>query len=289
MRFGSLFSGVGGMDLGLERAGMTPTFMCEIDPRCRMVLRRHWPDVPCHDDVTTLDGATLPEVDLVAWGSPCQDLSVAGNRAGMAGERSGLFHEGMRVIREMREASDGRSPTWSVWENVEGALSSNQGRDFGVVIDAMADAGAVVVEWAVLDGQFFGPPQRRKRVFVVAGFDPARECPDPLLPVGSGSSGDSPTRGEAWEDAARRAEGGALVAQCHGNNVGPMGALRQGRGDVQSGVPFVIERERAVNALTGKTGGPDDNDAQAGHLIAQPRSSRINRAGIETMWTEEHG
>lgn len=188
----SLFSGVGGFDLGLERAGMETVFQCEWDKHATKVLERHWPNVPRWGDISTLSGhevfAKVGRVDVVAWGSPCQDLSLAGKRAGLSGERSGLFHEGIRIIKELQEASDGRYPTFSIWENVAGALSSNGGADFGRVLDEMADLGAMVIEWAVLDAQYFGVPQRRRRVFVVAVFNSAIAgiCPDPLLPVGEG-------------------------------------------------------------------------------------------------------
>ena len=189
MKVLSLFSGVGGFDMGLEAAGMTTAFQCEIDKHARSVLDYHWPDVPKWDDVSTLTGAYILEqtggVDLVAWGSPCQDLSLAGKRAGLSGERSGLFHEGIRIIKELRELSNGKSPTWSIWENVYGALSSNRGADFGQVLFEMDEAGACFSEWAVLDAQYFGVPQRRRRVFVASCFDPrvSERCGSPLLPV----------------------------------------------------------------------------------------------------------
>jgi DNA (cytosine-5)-methyltransferase 1 len=191
----SLFSGVGGFDYGLENAGMKTVFQCEIDKHCQQILHRHWPDVPKWDDIQTLTGKHILEnsgvVDVVAWGSPCQDLSVAGKRAGLGGESSGLFHEGIRIIKELREESNGQYPRISIWENVMGSLSSNGGADFGRVIDEMAEAGALVIEWRSLDSRFFGVAQRRRRVFVVAIFDPAiaRDCPDPLLPI---------TRGVYW-------------------------------------------------------------------------------------------
>jgi len=153
--------------------------------------------VPKWGDVQTLTGAEIlrhcQTPDVIIWGSPCQDLSVAGKRAGLDGERSGLFHEGIRIINELREATDGRYPRVSVWENVAGALNSNRGADFGTVLNEMAEAGALVIEWALLDAQHFGVPQRRRRVFVVAIFDPAtaERCPDPLLPVAEGLRGDS--------------------------------------------------------------------------------------------------
>ena len=180
LRVLSLFSGVGGFDLGLERAGMVTVFQCEIDKHCQQVLEHHWADVPRWDDVTTLTGEYVLEktggVDVVAWGSPCQDLSVAGRRAGLGGERSGLFHQGVRIINELRELSNGRYPAWSIWENVSGALSSTGGTDFGQVLYEMDEIGACFSEWRVLDAQYFGVPQRRRRVFVVSRFHPAGQC-----------------------------------------------------------------------------------------------------------------
>ncbi len=185
------------MDMGLEQAGMTTVFQCEIDPRCQQVLRRHWPDVPKWDDVSTLTGKHILEqtggVDVVAWGSPCQDLSVAGKRAGLAGGRSGLFHEGMRIIHELQEESNGLLPRVSIWENVVGAMSSNGGADFETVLTEMVESGSHLVEWAILDAQNFGVPQRRRRIFLVSCFDSAiaERSPNPLLPVAKGSGGNS--------------------------------------------------------------------------------------------------
>lgn len=192
MKVLSLFSGVGGFDLGLEAAGMETVFQCEWDKHATKILERHWPDVPRWTDVSTLTGAYVlqhaPVIDVVAWGSPCQDLSVAGKRAGLKGERSGLFHEGIRIIKEIRELTNGKYPRISVWENVAGALSSGAGADFGQVLYEMDEAGACFSEWRMLDAQYFGVPQRRRRVFVVSVFDPriAANCPNPLLPISEG-------------------------------------------------------------------------------------------------------
>jgi DNA (cytosine-5)-methyltransferase 1 len=189
MKVLSLFSGVGGFDMGLENAGMETVFQCEWDKHANSILHKHWPDVPKWDDVSTLTGkhilAHAPVIDVVAWGSPCQDLSVAGKRAGLEGGRSGLFHEGIRIIKELQEESNGQYPRISIWENVVGALNSNKGADFGIILDEMAEAGALAIEWSVLDAQYFGIPQRRRRVFVIAIFDPvlANRSPNPLLPV----------------------------------------------------------------------------------------------------------
>ena len=209
MKVLSLFSGVGGFDLGLERAGMQTVFQCEWDKHATKILERHWPDVPRWDDVSTLTGKHVlqhaPVIDVVAWGSPCQDLSVAGKRAGLGGERSGLFHQGIRIIKEIRELTNGQYPRISIWENVAGALSSSNGADFGEVLYEMDEAGACFSEWRMLDAQYFGVPQRRRRVFVVSVFDPATaaRCPNPLLPVSQSVRRDTQTSGTQGQEPAR--------------------------------------------------------------------------------------
>ena len=208
MKVLSLFSGVGGFDLGLERAGMQTVFQCEWDKHATKILERHWPDVPRWDDISTLTGKHIlqhaPVIDIVAWGSPCQDLSVAGKRAGLDGSRSGLFHEGIRIIKELQEETNGKYPRISLWENVYGALSSNKGADFGVILDEMAEAGALVQEWRVLDAQYFGVPQRRRRVFLVSIFDSATaaRCPNPLLPVSQSVRRNTETSGTERQEPA---------------------------------------------------------------------------------------
>jgi DNA (cytosine-5)-methyltransferase 1 len=193
LTFGSLFAGVGGFDMGFEQAGWDCKFQVEWDKNCQQILNKHWPDVPKWLDVSDVNGAEIPPVDCIIFGSPCQDLSVAGKRAGLEGERSGLFHEAVRIIKEMRDATNGTFPRWTVWENVAGALSSNNGRDFGTVINEMAKAGAHLQEYALLDAQHFGIPQRRRRVFLVSCFSSAtaEQCPDPLLPVRESLPGDT--------------------------------------------------------------------------------------------------
>ena len=189
LTFGSLFAGVGGFDLGFEAAGWQCKFQVEWDKHCQQVLARHWPDVPRWSDVSDVDGKELPPVDCITFGSPCQDLSVAGKRAGLDGNRSNLFFEATRIIKEMRHATGNQYPRVAVWENVPGALSSNKGADFSAVLDNLADSGALAIEWAVLDAQHFGIPQRRRRIFLVAIYDPAivRNCGTQILPVTQGS------------------------------------------------------------------------------------------------------
>lgn len=158
MRALSLFSGAGGMDLGLERAGITSVAHCEIDPKAQSVLRRHWPAVPVINDVREVT-ADVGAVDLVHGGFPCQDISVAGHRRGLDGERSGLWWEFHRILAELR-------PRWCIIENVAGLLSSNGGRDMGAILGALGDLGYGFA-YRVLDARHFGVPQRRRRVFIV--------------------------------------------------------------------------------------------------------------------------
>ena len=211
LRFVSLFAGVGGFDLGLESCGMECVAQVEWDKHASSVLERQWPNVPRWGDISTVNGADLPYADIITFGSPCQDLSVAGKRAGLDGGRSGLFYEATRIIKEMRSATNSVYPRFAVWENVPGAFTSNKGDDFGQVLDEMADIGSLVIEWAVLDAQNFGIAQRRRRIFLLAVLDPtvARNCPDPLLPLTKGSPRDTKESRTAWQSATRSAQTGA--------------------------------------------------------------------------------
>ena len=161
----SLFAGVGGFDLAMQRQGVRVVASVEIDKNCNQVLAKHFPDATQLTDVTEVKGEDLinagftPSTGIITGGFPCQDLSVAGKRAGLAGARSGLFWEAARIVEEAQSE-------YFILENVPGLLSSNKGADFGVVIGTMADLG-YSVGWRVLDAQYFGVPQRRKRVFIV--------------------------------------------------------------------------------------------------------------------------
>ena len=183
----SLFSGVGTFDHGFHQAGWQTVHLCEWDPKAREVLAARFPGVPITNDVREINGAELPDAECVMFGSPCQDLSVAGKRGGLEGERSGLFMEAIRIIREKREATNGEFPRFALWENVPGAYSSNSGRDFAAVLSELAgsevgvpgsgwsDSGlafgsAAQVAWRLLDSQYFGVPQRRRRIFALADF-----------------------------------------------------------------------------------------------------------------------
>jgi DNA-cytosine methyltransferase len=207
LTYGSLFAGVGGFDMGMEQAGYEPVFQVEWDKNCQKILHHHWPTVPKWGDVCDVNGADLPPCDVLIFGSPCQDLSVAGKRAGLQdGDRSSMFFEAVRIIKEMRDATNSIYPRATIWENVPGALSSNKGADFGVVLSSLADIGAITQEYAVLDAQYFrSTPQRRRRIFLVSIFDSAasERCPDPLLPLIQGSRGDFAKGRKARKDATR--------------------------------------------------------------------------------------
>jgi DNA (cytosine-5)-methyltransferase 1 len=155
----SLFAGIGGFDLGFQRAGVKTVATVEIDANCRKLLKAKWPDAVHLDDVRTSGRHNLPECDIVTFGFPCQDLSVAGKRAGLEGKRSGLFYEAMRIIDELQ-------PAWAVWENVPGLLSSDNGRDLARVLFRMGESGYFGCV-RCLDAQWFGVAQRRRRLFGV--------------------------------------------------------------------------------------------------------------------------
>jgi DNA (cytosine-5)-methyltransferase 1 len=199
VRVGSLFSGIGGLDLGLERAGMEVIWQVEADPKCREVLNHHWPKVEVFDDVRTAGSDNLGSVDLICGGFPCQDLSVAGKRRGLDGDRSGLWEEFRRVVSELR-------PEWVLIENVPGLLSSNEGRDMGVVVRELEQLG---YGWSyrVLDSQYFGVAQRRRRVFIV-GHSSVQRCAEVLFDAAS-LQRHPPTRRESGQGITGALTGGA--------------------------------------------------------------------------------
>lgn len=199
MKLASLFDGSGTAPLAATMLGMDVAWLSEIEPYpCRVTAAR-FPGVPNHGDITKIDGSKVEPVDVIVGGSPCQDLSVAGKQAGLQdGTRSHLFYEMVRVIKEMREATNGKYPRWVCWENVPGALSSNKGEDFRSVIEEFcriaeptadvarppkgkwSSAGAVLGDsysfaWRIVDAQYFGVPQRRRRIYAV--LDLAGQCP----------------------------------------------------------------------------------------------------------------
>lgn len=163
MNFASFFAGIGGFDLGFQQAGLTPVFHCEIDPYCQKILQRHWPEVPLHDDITTLKAEDIPSADLWSAGWPCQDLSNANTeRAGINGHRSGLFFPFAELARKHK-------PKWVVLENVAGLLSADQGEAFESVIDQLEEVGYLGV-WFSCNLLDAGLPHNRERVFIIGSY-----------------------------------------------------------------------------------------------------------------------
>jgi DNA (cytosine-5)-methyltransferase 1 len=192
MKIGSLFSGIGGFDLGLERAGMDCAWQVEIEKNCLKLLADKFPNAKRYEDVRTVGRSNLEPVDLICGGFPCQDLSIAGKREGLAGERSGLWFEFARIIEEL-------NPRWVVIENVPGLLSSNKGRDFAIILSGLVERGYGVC-WRVLDSQYFGVAQRRRRVFIVGSLGNGRAAE--VLFEREGVRWDPPARRQAGEDVA---------------------------------------------------------------------------------------
>ena len=271
MRYLELFAGAGGLSMGLEAAGMVPVAHAEIESNARAVLRYHWPDTELLGDVSQVDGAAYRgRVDVVAGGSPCQDLSVAGKRAGLGGARSGLFHQQARIWEES-------GAPYLIWENVVGALSSQNGRDFAIVLSTLVGAtipvpadgwrtagvaaGATgVAAWRVFDLQHFGPPQRRRRVFIVAasagGCDPAE-----ILALSEGVCGHPAPR-----DVAREKATGSLAARTRGG-----GGLGTDMG-LDGGVVLCFKPSHYTR---GKDGAPSD--------VCPPLSADADRGDQEAL------
>ena len=231
LTLGSLFDGSGGFPLGGLISGIEPLWASEIEPFPIRVTTKRLPFMKHYGDVSKLDGSKLPPVDIITFGSPCQDMSVAGRRAGLDGSRSNLFYEAVRIAKEMREATNGRYPTWLCWENVPGAFSSNGGSDFKAVLDEIRkiknpeadtprparwpNAGCVLADdhsiaWRVFDAQYWGVPQRRKRIYLVA--DLAGQRAGKVLFESEGLSGYTPQGFRSWQGSAGAAEEGAHPA-----------------------------------------------------------------------------
>ena len=221
LTLGSLFDGSGGFPLGGMLAGITPVWASEIEPFPIRVTSKRLPFMKHYGDISAMDGGKIEPVDIITFGSPCQDMSVAGKRDGLDGSRSSLFYEAVRIIKEMRCATDGKYPRYIVWENVPGAFSSNKGEDFRCVLESICRvkdeqlsvprpakwpyAGEILgdgfsVAWRQLNACGWGIPQRRKRIFLVADF--AGGSAGKILFESEGLSGYTPQGFRAWEETA---------------------------------------------------------------------------------------
>ena len=230
---GSLFDGIGGFPYAASFYGIRSLWASEIMPECISITHHYFPHMAHVGDITQLHGGKLPPVDIVTFGSPCQGLSMAGQRRGLADERSGLFMEAIRIIDEMREATNGQYPKFAIWENVPGATSSGAGRDYQAVLSAftkgkvpmprsgkwanagMVRGGGVDLAWCVYDAQYFGTAQRRRRLFLVCDFTGKRAGEVLFVPKslrGYFEAGGTPRQGAAaFAESRPDTAGGEIV------------------------------------------------------------------------------
>lgn len=227
MKLGSLFSGSGGFELAGTFYGIEPVWASEIEPFPILVTTKRFPNMKHYGDVSKIDGAKVEPVDIVTFGSPCQDLSIAGKRAGLEdGLRSNLFYQAVRIIKEMRKATNNQYPRWAVWENVPGAFTSNNGNDFRSVLETLVGvkenvsipkpnqwntSGSILgrdysLAWRVLDAQYWGVAQRRRRIFLVCDFDGS--CASKVLFESDGLSRYSAESVRSFQKASRTSQDG---------------------------------------------------------------------------------
>ena len=239
LTLGSLFDGSGGFPLGGLLSGVTPVWASEVEPFPIMVTSRRLPFMKHYGDISRMNGGEIEPVDIITFGSPCTDMSIAGRRAGLEGKQSVLFYEAIRIIKEMRCKTNGKYPRWICWENVPGAFSSNKGEDFRAVLEAILgvvceDAQVPMPEknrwpyadlymgdgWSIayrtLDAQFWGVPQRRRRIYLVADF--AGGSAGEILFGSEGLSGYSAESFRAWQRTARGASPCTYAAGFDGYN-----------------------------------------------------------------------
>lgn len=340
MTLGSLFDGSGTCPLAATLCGITPVWASEIEPYPIRVTRKNFPEMYHLGGITQINGAEIEPVDIITFGSPCQDLSLAGKQEGLSGSRSSLFFEAVRIIKEMRGATNGKYPRYAVWENVLGAFSSNKGRDFLAVLRAFVEAaggrdadvpeperkgksgrlawrnaGCIVgdgysIAWRVLDAQYWGVPQRRRRIFLVCDF--AGERAGEILFKREGLRGNFAQSREAGKEATADAVGSAggdcrafhlqqdpiseRVSPCIGaQHQATVGVVYDITGEnsnsMKSRTPDSCFRERNVaRTLDTFTGSPECN--QGGNVVAYSVDCRNMRLAEEvsgTLQAKENG
>ena len=295
LTLGSLFDGSGGFPLGGLLSGITPVWASEIEPFPIRVTTKRLPFMKHYGDVSRMDGGKIEPVDIITFGSPCQDMSIAGRREGLDGSRSSLFYEAVRIVKEMRCATDGRYPRYIVWENVPGAFSSNKGADFQSVLEEICSvkgykidparpakwpaAGEIVADdfslaWRVFDAQYWGVPQRRKRIYLVADF--AGGSAGKILFESEGVSGYTPQGFRPWQGATGTSEEGAGAAGCVCLN--DQGGRRM---DVTEGVAATLRAENHGHppCVMGAAGFCTEHSAQARGIGYEEETSPTLRAG----------
>lgn len=304
LTLGSLFDGSGGFPLAAEMCGITPVWASEIDPFCVQVTSKRFPQMKHLGDITKINGGSIPPVNIITFGSPCQDLSVAGNRAGLDGSRSSLFLEAVRIFKEMREATNGIYPNVVVWENVPGAYSSHKGEDFRRVLEEIAgvtdpdvsiprpaggkwnSCGCVMgdgysIAWRTLDAQYWGVPQRRKRIFLVADFGDGR-APKILFKRES-LQRDFKACGEARERASAAAESGVGVSSFAAGFKGEAGAKAGNIGYSENVSPTLLAEQNTHCLCYAIGNGQADNTGLhkiAGNTIDRKIKNGGNGKGV---------
>lgn len=325
LTLGSLFDGSGGFPLGGVIAGITPKWAAEIEPFPIRVTSVRFPNMTHLGNISEVRGAEIEPVDIITFGSPCQDMSVAGKREGLGGNRSSLFYEAIRIIKEMREATNGKYPRYIVWENVPGAFSSNKGEDFRAVLTEICkvkeecvsvpkpakweNAGRIMGEsfsiaWRLLDAQYWGVPQRRQRIYLVADFDGGSA--GKILFESEGLSGYSAQGFKSWQDAANgitesvgETGSDSLMFENHSQDTryrGPLAVAQTVSSTYGTGgnnQPFVLQTPKTLKIRCGCEGGgkgaliQDDLSATLGtnndQTLFQPRAFGVCAKNSNSM------
>ena len=268
-KFISLFAGVGGFDLGMEKAGHECVAQVEWDKNAAGVLKHRWPNVPLFCDVSKVTAEDLPDAEFICYGFPCQDLSIAGKREGLDGKRSGLFYEATRLIRELRTRGCGLR--FALAENVRGIMSADDGLALARCIRELLDCGASEVGFRILDSQYFGVAQRRKRAFIISDF--GGESCDEILAITESLPGHPPPSREAGKGTAGDAGAGFTASSFGGYEQG-CGTLRSQGGDLGGGSETLavnLPESDIVGTLSDGAhmgGGLNRQDAYTGRILA---------------------
>lgn len=326
LTLGSLFDGSGGFPLGGVIAGITPKWAAEIEPFPIRVTSVRFPNMIHLGNISEVSGSEIEPVDIITFGSPCQDMSVAGKREGLGGNRSSLFYEAIRIIKEMREATNGKYPRYIVWENVPGAFSSNKGEDFRAVLTEICkvkeadvsvpkpskweNAGRIMGEgfsiaWRLLDAQYWGVPQRRQRIYLVADFDGGSA--GKILFESEGVSGYSAQGFKSWQGTANGITEGShetggtdsLMFENHSQDTryrGPLSVAQTVSSTYGTGgnnQPFVLQTPKTLKIRCGCEGGgkgaliQDDLSATLGtnndQTLFQPRAFGVCAKNSNSM------
>lgn len=310
LTLGSLFDGSGGFPLGGLISGITPLWASEVEPFPIRVTTKRLPQMEHLGDISKIKGGDIEPVDIISFGSPCQDMSVAGKRNGLDGSRSSLFYEAIRIVKEMRCKTDGKYPRFIAWENVPGAFSSNKGQDFKAVLTEICkikdsevsvpkpskweNAGRIMgdgysVAWRLLDAQYWGVPQRRQRIYLVADFDGG--CAGKILFESEGVSRYTPQGFKSWQGTANCTEEGfgetshpSLMFENHSQDsryTGPLDVSQTilstfGMGG--NNQPFVVQTPKTMKIRCGCEGGGK------GALVQDDLSATLSTNNDQTLF-----